>query len=269
MIDLISSTSEPRCVVYTCLFGFSEQFNDFAYERDDRIDYVCFTDDPDLRSDHWQIVLRSCELLDATRAAKRIKALPHRFLPQYDWSLYLDNTVRLKSSPRDLFERFLARAESPLACFKHPWRDCVYDEAEAVLGLGMDDPTRVQRQMAFYRYLGYPAHAGLAKSTILLRRHRDPALITVMERWHEQVLYHSLRDQLSLNPVTWFDRFTIAYLEHDFLDFEFLEWPVIKNDVRIPRDFDDVRYRELNPGVTGNLRKHYLLNGAAGQRAYK
>ena len=42
-------------VVYTCLFGHSELFNDFEYERDD-IDFVCFTDDPELRSDFWKIV---------------------------------------------------------------------------------------------------------------------------------------------------------------------------------------------------------------------
>ena len=207
------------------MFGYSEAFNDFAYERDERIDYICFTDDPDLRSDNWQITLRSCEMLDAARAAKRIKALPHRFLPEYDWSLYIDNTVRLKRSPRELFEQYLAPAESPLVCFRHPWRDCVYDEAEAVIEYGYDDPDRVRRQMAFYRHLGYPAKAGLAKNTLLLRRHRDPVLAPVMERWHQQVLFHSLRDQLSLNPVAWFDRFTIGYLAHDFLDFELLDWP--------------------------------------------
>ncbi len=266
---LSSSSSQPRCVVYTCMFGYSEAFNDFGYEHDERIDYICFTDDPDLRSDNWQITLRTCEMLDAARAAKRIKALPHRFLPEYDWSLYIDNTVRLKRSPRELFDEFLAPAASPLVCFRHPWRHCVYEEAEAVIEYGYDDPDRVRRQMAFYRHLGYPANAGLAKNTLLLRRHRDPVLASLMERWHQQVLCHSLRDQLSLNPVAWFDRFTIDYLAHDFLDFELLEWPMVKNNVRLPRDFDDVRYRTLNPDVTGDCRKHYLLYGASEDRAYK
>jgi hypothetical protein len=264
-----SSSSKPRRVVYTCLFGFSEHFNDFAYERDDRIDYICFTDDPDLRSDFWDVRLTSCGMLDATRASKRIKALPHVFLPGYDWSLYVDNTVRLKRPPRELFELFLAPSASPFVCYRNPWRDCVYDEAEAVLSYEYDDPARVLHQMAFYRHLGYPAKAGLATATIMLRRHHDPALAAVMERWHQQVLCHSLRDQLSLNPVAWFDGFSIGYLGYDFLDFELLEWPVIKDGVRVPRDFDDARYHELNPDVTGNGRKHYLLYGAADHRPYK
>ena len=70
-------------------------------------------------------------------------------------------------------------------------------------------------------------------------------------------------------PVAWFDRFTIGYLEHDFLDFELIEWPLVKDELRIPRDFDDERYRELYPDVAEGPRKHYLLHGAAEQRPYK
>ena len=41
---------------YTCLFGHSELFNDFEFESDG-IYFVCFTDDPQLRSDFWRIEL--------------------------------------------------------------------------------------------------------------------------------------------------------------------------------------------------------------------
>jgi len=258
-----------RCVVYTCLFGSSELFNDFIYPRDSDIDFVCFTDDPDLRSDFWEIRLVSRELLDPTRAAKRIKALPHRFLPEFDWSLYVDNTVRLKRPASELFERFLEPARSPHVCFRHPWRDCVYDEGDEVIRSGFDDPARVRSQMSFYRRLGYPAHAGLATSTFMLRRHHDRELTPVMERWHQQVLCFSFRDQLSLNPVAWYDRFELGYLELDFAGFELFQWPVVKNNVRVPRDFDDQRYADLNPDVDFDCRKHYLLFGAAEGRAYK
>ena len=85
-----------RRVVYTCLFGHSELFNDFEYERDG-IDFICFTDDPELRSDFWKIELLPRKALDPARAAKKIKSLPHIYLAQYDHSLYIDNTVRLKA----------------------------------------------------------------------------------------------------------------------------------------------------------------------------
>jgi hypothetical protein len=251
------------------MFGFREHFNDFAYEPDPSITFICFTDDPDLRSDFWEVRRVAPEMLDAPRASKRIKALPHRFLPEYDWSLYVDNTVRLKRRPRELFESFLGGATSPLVCFRHPLRNCVYDEAEAVIELQFDDPERVRKQMAYYRHLGYPEQAGLAVGSFLLRRHHEPALVRVMERWHQQVLRHSLRDQLSLNPAAWFDRFAIEYLEHRFLDHDLLEGMLVKNGVRVPADFDDARYRELHPGLEMDLRKHYLLHGAAEGLPYK
>ena len=95
-----------RRVVYTCLFGHSELFNDFEYERDG-IDFICFTDDPELRSDFWKIELLPRRVLDPARAAKKIKALPHVYLAQYDLSLYVDNTIRLKVPPARMFEEKL------------------------------------------------------------------------------------------------------------------------------------------------------------------
>jgi hypothetical protein len=258
-----------RRVVYTCMFGHSELFNDFEYERDG-IDFICFTDDPELRSDFWKIELLPRRALDPARAAKKIKALPHIYLTQYDHSLYVDNTIRLKVSPARLFEEHLAPATSPLVCFRHPERDCVYAEAKVVLSIGFDTPERVNPQMALYRHLGYPEHNGLASSGMLLRRHQDPALQRVMDSWHEQILCHSRRDQLSLLPVCWLENFEPDYIPLEFD--ELLDWPLIKHGLRVPRDFDDALYLELNPdlaGLTIDPRKHYLLYGQNENRKYR
>jgi Protein of unknown function (DUF616) len=258
-------------VVYTCLFGYSELFNDFKYERDG-IDFVCFTDDPELRSDFWKIELLPRRVLDPARASKKIKALPHVYLAQYDHSLYIDNTVRLKAAPKRMFEQYLAPAKSPLLCFRHYERDCVYDEAKAVLSLNFDTPERVNPQMALYRYLGYPAKNGLAKTTLLLRQHQNAALQRVMNTWHEQVLCHSKRDQLSLLPACRFENFELEYIPDRFDAYDLLDWPVIKNGLRVPRDFDDALYLELNPdlaNLTMDPRKHYLLWGQNENRKYQ
>jgi len=257
-------------VVYVCLFGFSERFNDFAYRPSDGIDFVCFTDNSELRSEFWDVRLMPRGLLDPARAAKQIKALPHRFLTQYDWSLYIDNTVRLKQPPSRIFERFLKPAQSALVCFRHHHRQSVYDEAEEVIRLGYDDPNRVRAQMHLYQLIGYPPHNGLCNAAFLLRRHNEPALISVMERWHQQVLLYSVRDQLSLPVVAWLDGFKIDRIDLDFTDNDVLQWPVFKGR-RLPRDFDDERYLQLNPDVAGRMdpRQHYLLHGVAERRRFK
>lgn len=259
-----------RRVVYTCLFGYSERFNDVAYEGGD-IDFICFTDDPELRSAHWEIRRVDPGLLDAPRASKRIKHLPHLYLPDYAESLYIDNVVRLKQPPSVIFDCPGDPIQSPLRCFRHPWRDCIYDEAAEVIGLGFDDPARVEAQMAHYRNLGYPAHNGLAALCMLWRRHHDEQLMALSDTWDQQVLRHSMRDQLSFTVAAWHHKFAVGYLRGDLMHNDLIEWPVLKGH-RLPRDFDDVIYLQLHPDVMAagiNPRQHYLVHGMAEGRPYK
>jgi TOD1/MUCI70, glycosyltransferase-like domain len=248
------------------MFGYSERFNDFVYDRGSDIDFICFTDDPSLRSRFWQIEHVSRGLLDPVRAAKQRKILAHRFFPQYDASLYVDNIIRLKQRPRDIFDQFLTESASPLVCFRHPERDCIYAEGRAVISAEQDDPQRVTTQMRAYQRLGYPHNNGLTAAGFLLRRHHDPAVIEMMEAWFEQVLLHSFRDQLSMMVAARQHRFDLGILDLDLNDNDIFEWPCPKEVVRIPRWFDDERYLELNPDVeTAKVdpRRHYLLAGIA------
>jgi hypothetical protein len=51
-----------------------------------------------------------------------------------------------------------------------------------------------------------------------------------------------------------------------------LDWPVIKHNLRVPRDFDEALYLELNPDLASinmDLRKHYLLWGLSENRKYR
>ena len=257
-----------RRVVYTCLFGHSEPFSDWRYESDGSIDFVCFTDDPSLSSSFWHVHLMPPCLLDPGRASKRIKHLPHKYLASYDESLYLDNTVRLRLPPAAMFAK-LERADL-FRCFRHLYRQCVYDEAAEVIKGQLDDPARVQAQMTYYQnVLHYPKMNGLIASSNLLRRHNDPAVIAVSEEWHQQILRHSVRDQLSFNVAAWHHGFTINYFDNLLTDL--VERPALKGP-RLPHDFDETRYLGLHPDVKAaglDPRLHYRLYGIAEGRAYK
>jgi Protein of unknown function (DUF616) len=152
-----------RHVVYTCLFGFSEAFADHQYD-DDTVDYICFTDDRTLCSSRWKFIYVDNKLLDPHRLAKTFKHLPHVYLCDYERSLYIDNTIKLKVNPSDIFDMF----SDTLVLLRHPWRNCVYDEAAAVIEAEYDDPVRVNEQMLFYKTLGYRAHNGLNSCALLL-----------------------------------------------------------------------------------------------------
>jgi Protein of unknown function (DUF616) len=258
---------KKRHVVYTTLFGFSEPFSDHQYD-DDTVDYICFTDDRTLRSSHWQFVHVENKLLDPPRLAKTFKHLPHVYLGEYERCLYIDNTVELKIRPSALFNRF----SDTLVLLRHPLRDCVYDEADAVISAHYDDPVRVNEQMNFYKSLAYPAHNGLSFCAFLLRNHNEPAMRNVNVEWHRQVLRYSKRDQLSWNVCAWFHRFYFRTLNDDVMDNEFFAWPVVSGGIRLPRDFEDGQYLSLNVDVRAaevDPRQHFLVHGMAEGRRYK
>jgi hypothetical protein len=86
------------------------------------------------------------------------------------------------------------------------------------------------------------------------------------------VFCHSKRDQLSLLPACRFENFELQYMPLTVDTSELLDWPVIKDGLRVPRDFDDALYLELNPdlaGLTMDPRKHYLLSGQNENRKYR
>lgn len=54
-------------------------------------DFVCFTDDPTLKSDRWRVVLlNNPHGLSAKILSRRPKLLVHEYLPSYDLTLYVD-----------------------------------------------------------------------------------------------------------------------------------------------------------------------------------
>lgn len=262
---------KPRRVVYTCLFGFSERFLDQKLERDERTDFVCFTDDEELRSDFWQMIVAPKSLLDPHRRSKGFKHRPHLFFPNHECSLYIDNTVELTTSPKVIF-RQLKIKNSSFMMFEHPERDCVYDEADIVKSYRFDDSELIDKQMDFYRRCGYSRLNGLHAATVILRRHKDPKIIIAMSEWHDQVLRYSRRDQLSFDVIRHFHDLKVDKFAGSLVQNDYFKWPVVLGNGRLPRDFEENEYLRLNPDVRGlniNPRKHYLESGIAEGRRYR
>ena len=150
--------------------------------------------------------------------------------------------------------------------------DCVYDEAKVVLSLGFDIRNASISRWPSTGIGAIPRKNGLAKGALLLRRHHDPLLRRTMETWTDQILCHARRGQLSMLPSCWFENLDIEYIPHKFDAFELLDWPIVIDNLRVPRDFDEARYLELNPDLANldiDLRKHYLLSGLKENRKYR
>lgn len=187
----------PRVVVYTAYYGAKEPLNEDVFGGFTTADRVIFTDDPNLTLPGARTVIDPLDGLDPARASRRAKLAPHRYFPEYDWSIYIDNNSALRMDPAEVLARLTESSDAPFFAFRHPWRDCVYREAREVIERGKDDKPVVKARMREYRAMGVPEQIGLITGNFLVRAHNRPELQRFGDRWYEQVLAYSRRDQLS------------------------------------------------------------------------
>jgi ABC-2 type transport system ATP-binding protein/lipopolysaccharide transport system ATP-binding protein len=189
-------------VVYTAILG---DYDDLKTPRHvaEGWDYVCFTDNPDLKSDFWQI--RRCEkaaLIESgalhidnpRRLGKFLKMKPHLLLPTYDESLWVDGSFEIVGDINEYIGTYLRDAD--MLCFSHPERDCIYDEAATCVAGGFALRSEADKQMSKYREVGIPEHFGLIAGGLLYRKHTDK-LAELNDLWYNETMCGTPRDQLS------------------------------------------------------------------------
>jgi hypothetical protein len=184
-------------VVYTSVFGCTEENNYYLHDPDvklDGYDFVCFTDNPDFKSDIWDVRLVKPLYDDGARNAKRYKLMPHVFLKEYDISVWIDIEVKIVKDIDNFVEKMLK--ENNLAILNHELcgrtvsgnlnvRKCVYEEAKFIQWLGDNNPKKkykdnmdiIHSQIDRYRKDGYPENNGLARTTVVFRRHNEEDVI--------------------------------------------------------------------------------------------
>ena len=123
---------------------------------------------------------------------------PHLLFPDYDYSIYLDGNVNPVSDLTEFIHRI---GSCGVATHRHYMRECVYEEAEAILQRGKDTPEDVEMHVNFLQGQGMPKNYGLADCSVIARKHHDPYCICLMEQWWVEFLAHSRRDQLSFPYV--------------------------------------------------------------------
>ena len=251
-------------VVYTVLTGTESRLNNPFPDSCGNFEKICFTDNTSINPNGWNLEKIESHFLDPTREARRIKLLPHLFLAEFEWSLYIDNTVKFKVDPLDIYKIYHQKQKN-FWSYRHPDRNCIYQEAKQVIKLHYDDEHRVMDQMNQYTRLGYPKNIGLIASTVLLRRHNHSAVSQLGEIWYEHVLRFSRRDQLSFNFVAWKLNFDYGHFDGDIKHSPYVLYPGYQSQPRIPKDFDSVTYVNLYPEIKSSgmePREHYLEIGS-------
>lgn len=207
-------TFKKSAVVYTCITGNYDQLNNHSYIHPDW-DYVCFTDNPSIKSSHnssWEIKPLAFDKMDNARNNRWHKLHPHILFPEHERSIYVDANINFLSN--ELFDdiHIATREFRKISLGPHFSRKCVYDELHACLKFEKDDPEIMKKQIDLIRKDGFPENYGLYENNIIYREHHDKDVIKIMNEWWWWVENYSRRDQLSFAYVLWKNNFQITPL---------------------------------------------------------
>ena len=217
--------------VYTVLLGGYDALLDQDVAADSESSFICFTDDPTLSSDTWEIVQVTARFpQDLHRSSRVLKILGHERLEQFDATLCIDASVRLRRSPESIISDWL-EDDVDMALASHSYRERIVDEFDEVVRLNYDDRARVYEQLVDYA-LAYPdvLEARPHWGGMLVRR-RTPAVDSAMRLWFDHVLRYSRRDQLSLMVALLHGGIRFRSIDLDNFGSEYHEWPVIGDRV--------------------------------------
>ncbi len=212
-------------VIYTCITGNYDNLIDPQYITED-FDYVCFTDNTNLKSNIWDIrpLPKEVEELSQVKKQRYVKINPHLLLNDYKLSIWVDGNVIVRGNLNNLLDGVI-KDDCSIYVPQHPNRKCIYAESEAVIAMKKDTREIIKPQLDRYKEEGFPKDFGLLQSNIMIRKHNEKDCIKFMEEWFSEVKNGSHRDQLSFNYVQWKNQdIKVEYLDKKIYKSEWFNW---------------------------------------------
>lgn len=181
-------------------------------------DYICVSD-KGVCSDIWRPVVPDASLMDIDdpkRKSSFVKIAHHLFVREpYDTVMTIDASIRIQCNLDDFLSEFY-----PVGCdiliARHPYMQCLYQEADAVLHYRLDDPDVIKQQVARYRSAGFPALQGLYSCGLIVKSNVSKPLRRMCDIWWKEYMAGSRRDQLSFTYAKWL----LSRSESDFQDLQ-------------------------------------------------
>ncbi len=188
-----------KIAVYVTLFGEKDSLKKIPEEVRGEADYFLYTDCI-TESQDYKIIHVDLNGENPRRLSRRYKLSPHKYLPEYDYHIYLDASIDIRVSPEYMINKYLTNHD--IAVLKHPWRDCVYMEMRECLRINVADWDKTHEQARFYRYVKYPENNGLTENGVIIRR--NTYIIREFNEFWEFMYYSfSERDQFSFCYCAW------------------------------------------------------------------
>mgnify|MGYP003756732641 FL=1 len=189
-----------KIAVYTSIIGDFDELKTQPVQSVN-CDFICFTDNDNVKSDFWRVVHTDFVGNTSRFKAKYPKCFPHQLLWDYDITYWIDGSVLLKKNST-LEELIQLMGQNENLYFKHPDRDCIYDECEVSMNMPKYKGHSLREQVSKYKKAGYPEHNGLVACTTILRKNTMNNR-TLNEAWYNEMSDDLIQDQLSLPYVSW------------------------------------------------------------------
>jgi hypothetical protein len=254
--------SIKRICVYTCITGDYDTLK-IPFIREKNVDYICFTNNKNIKSNFWKIIYIKDSKLDDHYLSRKIKMLGHPYISKnYDISIWIDGSVVIKGFISD-FLKLCELDKYNIACFKHSVRSCIYEEAEACIYHKKDSKEKILKQMEFYKKQNYPANNGLIEATVLVKKHNNKEVLSVMKCWFDMIQKYSKRDQLSFNYVATIKNFKYKELNLNVFDNKYFTNDLHqKNEAEKPTEYAVFYQNESNQFDEDNSERYdYIVDG--------
>lgn len=205
-----------KIVCYTAITGNYDRLLD-PLVVPSNIDFICFTDSLMQHSNVWKSrsIPNDLEYLSNIKKQRIIKICPHRYLSEYDISVWIDGNFLIKNDLNEFLQQY-DLDKNFLYTRIHPKRNCIYDEAQECINLHKDISDIVDNQIQHYKEIGYPKHIGMVETGIMIRKHNNFKCKLLCNEWATELLNFSHRDQLSFNYVCWKNKYIPGYMKNEF-----------------------------------------------------
>lgn len=183
-------------VIYTTVFGDTDQLKQPTRTGGERLRWVCFADQP-IESHVWEVIVVP-ESDTPSRLCRQYKQRSHIIFPDAEWTIWADASALVTENP----ERIEHEATHDMMTFRHPDRSRISDECKAITKLGKATEKDVLSQLASYQADGWDTDENpqkhISNGTFMFRRN-TPLVNRFNEMWHHEVQTRCLRDQMSID----------------------------------------------------------------------
>lgn len=192
-------------IVYTTIYG---NYDDLKDQPDIGADYVCFTDNPNLTSNTWEVRYEPIY----QHLHPRLRAKFHKLICPFDTlSLYIDGSIQIVNP--NIIDTLSNYLHNGWATYIHPaGRKCITQELAESMTMEKYKDVPIKQQVNHYLSQGMPHNFGLWACGVMLRdgKHSDFG-----SKWMLENLAWTYQDQISLPYLVWKENFPLDSIELD------------------------------------------------------